>query len=247
MTARTARCVGTGLALAVGLGFACSRPARPPPWACQDRGVGRRCTAPLVTPSATGWDCYTTHGDLACVRAGPGGAGAWTCGEHGGRTVCVLPGASVPDEPSPDGWQCHVDGDRRVCDWRRAGNDPWKCVPGRCVERRPDWPSADEWDCIERGGWTLCRGRFADGVDPRWRCREVGDRFLCLDPDPDRPPRAASGAWRCLYDNTGRTGRSCSEVEPAAPRECAGLETGGECFPANTEPMCWFEDECPAG
>ncbi|MDI7266869.1 MAG: hypothetical protein QME96_02610 [Myxococcota bacterium] len=223
----------------------------PAPWDCSDYGSGRRCASPVASPPGVGWDCYASGGALACVRRGTAaGAAGWTCVVHGGSTVCVMPGGATPPEPSPDGWQCRVERPgRRVCEWRRAGNDPWICVPGRCVERHPDRPSADEWDCIERHGSVLCRGRFVDGVHPRWRCVRIGDRHVCRDLDPDYPGASGKGAWTCSHDSSSGMGRSCTEIEPGAGEACPGLVLDGRCFPAVPDPTCYFDRECvpPSG
>ncbi len=163
----------------------------------------------------------------------------------GAGTVCLAPGAAEPPEPSPDGWQGYVAAGQVVALWRRAGNDPWRCAGARCVERHPDRPSADEWECVDGAARVLCRGRFLRGNDPRWRCAPQGDRFLCLDLDPDYPPGADADAWRCFYDDSTRTGRVCDRGRPAACPPCPGACRGGRCWPARTAPGCYFDADCP--
>ena len=217
-------------------------------WACAGFGPGRRCVALLVRPPGTGWDCYVSGGTLACARPTwaaqlPG----WTCVAAGAGTVCLAAGAAEPPEASPDGWQGYVAGEQVVMLWRRAGNDPWRCAGAQCVERHPDRPSADEWECVDDDDRVLCRGRFMRGIDPRWRCAPFGDRFLCLDRDPDDPPGGDPRAWRCFYDDSTRTGRNCARGEPRPCRQCPGACVSGRCWTSRGVPGCYFDADCLPG
>jgi hypothetical protein len=140
-----------------------------------------------------------------------------------------------------------VDAGSLICDARRTGNAPWVCAGDRCVERYPDRPSADEWECIEGDGRVLCRGRFVDAVGPRWHCVRRGERFLCLDPDPDFPDAAGPGGWRCLYDDSLKTGRACSRNTAPPGGACPGRRVDGRCFLVEPEPECWFDADCGPG
>lgn len=221
--------------------------AAPPSWVCEHHGAGRRCVRVLPTPPGAGWDCWVAGGDLACGRPdwGPQLPG-WSCASAGAATVCRAPGAAVPPEPAPDGWQGHVAAGLLVARWRRADNAPWRCGGTSCAERRPDRPSAAEWECIEGDGRVLCRGRDGRGIDPRWRCAALGDRFLCADLDPDHPAPEDPTAWLCAYDDSTKLGRFCStEAHPVGP--CPGPTAAGRCWPFEPVPHCWFDDDCPAG
>jgi len=243
--------------LALALAFSSAACGGAPRWTCRDFGQGRECFAPLSTPPGDDWTCYAAGGDLVCVRptrasAWPG----WACADAGAAAVCRAPAAAVPPEPSPDGWQARVTGTTIFADWRRAGNAPWRCDGERCAERRPDRPSADEWECVDGDGRVLCRGRFLEEVDPRWSCSPLGDRFLCVDPDPDFPGESDPAGWRCFYDDSLRTGRDCTAVPPPAPGvepaaaarpPCPGIWNGGRCLLARVEPECWLDGDCTGG
>jgi hypothetical protein len=219
-----------------------------PRWACRDFGSGRLCERAFAPPPGDGWTCYAAAGDVICARAswGPGSSG-WTCARAGAAAVCRLPGGAQPDEPAPDGWQAAVHADIVTALWRRAGNDPWRCAEPRCAEHRPDRPSADEWECVDGDGRVLCRGRFLRDVDPRWSCAAFGERFLCLDPDPDYPDPAAPTAWKCFYDDSLRTGRECTRVAPATDGPCPGAWAAERCLLLRTVPECWLNTDCAGG
>ena len=216
-------------------------------WSCSDHGAGRRCVAAFPTPEGPGWVCYAAPDVLACTGAGAGGGGRWDCRESAGRTVCSRPLERESLETAPDGWQCFVEGNRLVCDWRRAGNDGWNCAGKRCTERHPDRPGSGEWDCVERDDGVVCRGRFDRDLGPQWRCARVADRVLCRNLDPDFPDGGGPGAWRCLYDNSGRTGRACERVEREPGHDCGGVLVGNACLTANPAVFCYFDDECTSG
>ncbi|MBI5500748.1 MAG: hypothetical protein HY907_10940 [Deltaproteobacteria bacterium] len=232
------------LALALALPLAaCSTDPR---WTCRDLGATRECSAPLSTPPGDDWTCYAAGGDLVCSRPAraPDWPG-WSCASAGAATVCRAPAAATPAEPSPDGWQARVTGRTILAAWRRAGNAPWRCDGPRCTERRPDRPSPDEWECVDGDGRVLCRGRFLEDLDPRWSCAPLGERFLCVDPDPDYPDPNDPTAWRCFYDDSLRTGRDCNPQTPTAPPPpCPGVWHDGRCLLARTRPECWLDRDC---
>jgi hypothetical protein len=219
-----------------------------PPWQCKAFGQERRCERPFEPPGADGWDCYVVKDTAACV--GPAGSNAdapWSCDRALGSTLCIAPGLAAPAEPSPDGWQCFVDGSRILCDWSRYGNDAWKCSEDLCRESQPDLPSPDEWECIEASWGVLCRGLFLHDVHPRWSCVPYKDRFLCLDPNPDLPHQGNPGAWECRHDNSMRTGRICKTTDRNPCEPCPGLCRDGRCYPAYRKASCYFNEECEEG
>jgi hypothetical protein len=231
----------------------CTEPERRPSiWTCRDYGNARECSTSWLAPSSEEWSCYAEGGDLVCARPSQGVARAgWACSHAGAATICRLPGGATPDEPSPDGWQARVEDDRVVALWRRAGNAPWHCSAGTCTERRPDRPSPDEWECVEGDGRVLCRGRFLVDVDPRWICTKLGDRFLCMDPDPDYAGSGDPSTWRCYYDDSLRTGRACRTAPQTAVIDpdtfCPGAWTGTRCLPFRIAPECWLDGDCSGG
>jgi hypothetical protein len=231
-------CGALGFLLALG----CGEPSR---WTCGDWGSWRACSSARVAPPGDGWSCRAAGGDLVCSRPSWGaGWFGWACTRAGAATVCRAPGAATPPEASPDGWQGRVAGERVIATWRRAGNDPWRCAGDRCVERRPDRPSADEWECVEGDGRVLCRGRFLRGVDPRWTCAPLGERFLCLDADPDYPAPADPAAWKCSYADSRKAGRQCDRGAPVHAGPCPGTWHGGRCQTVRVAPECWLDADC---
>ena len=131
--------------------------------------------------------------------------------------------------------------------WRRAGNDPWACAGDACTERHPDRPGADEWECVDQDGRVLCRSRFLRGVDSRWHCAPQGERFLCLDLDPDYPGPGRAAGWKCYYDDSLRSGRVCTRAVPRPCALCPGICIGDGCWPTRTTPECYFDGDCTDG
>lgn len=244
---RLSRASAAALVLSAALLAAACRPA-PSPWQCKAFGQERRCERPFDAPGVEGWSCYAVADDVACLGpSGADGAASWSCREASGGTLCIARGLASPDEPSPDGWQCFVQGGSILCDWSRYGNDPWKCGENQCHEASPDMPSPDEWECIEASWGVLCRGLFLHDVHPRWSCAPYKNRFLCLDPNPDLPDPGDPGAWECRYDNSARTGRICRAGSRSPCEPCPGLCMDGRCYPAYRTATCYFNEDCEEG
>lgn len=231
-----------------------------PRWECRPFGNAERCQDPSpIAPAGAGFACHEWRSWLLCAAAAgvsPPGA-PWRCRTDAGRLLCGRGDLAFPDgaaaaaEGGAKIWRCTRDGrGARHCRPRAFGNDAWKCEGDSCARRHTDYPNQWEWECFETQGRVICRSDTPAAADPDWTCGKIGERLMCIDPDPDFPD-GDGAAWTCRGQADTGHGRACKRA--AAP-PCAsddhcrgGFCLDGRCVLAVLAAECFFETDCKAG